>query len=628
MRIGSQTARGARGIGTLLAALLLIARPLPATARERITLTLDGIPRRAIVDPGRNAATTPSPLVFAFHGAGLSAEIAAMVGLSAAWRDATFVYPHGPSRPHSVLGSSVTGWQHHPGEYDDQDVRFVDALVKEISARYQVDERRIYATGFSDGAAFCYLLLTMRPERFAAFAPVAIYPPPSLKWARVPRPVQITHGIADPVSHSWAEWARNQLQRLNAGAPSPSPTLPDPSASTPPVLLRSHSGEHEWPADANAAIVRFFQEHSLSAPAPTPPPAGEPDTLAAFAGSGRAGFSGEGGQAAAAQLLFPEGLALAPDGSLFIADTGNQCIRKIGPDGVIGTVSGIPTSSADQASPDPEGIEATRADHCFPESVTVDRQGNLFLADTYNRLVRKVTPAGVITTVAGRKPVDAHIGFSGDGGPGFGAQLSFPTGLAIDRAGRLFIADSENHRVRMVDLDGTIRTTAGTGAAGNTGDNGPASEARLNVPWGLACDANGNLFIADASNHRVRKVAPDGTITTVAGTGTAGFTGDGGAATQAQINHPLGLAVDSLGNLFIADSRNYRVRRVTPDGGITTVLGGEGGEGAPSARYSPASLAVDRSGRLLIADPFHHRIWKVEGVAGPGLLAGQPFPNP
>jgi sugar lactone lactonase YvrE len=260
--------------------------------------------------------------------------------------------------------------------------------------------------------------------------------------------------------------------------------------------------------------------------------------------------------------------------------------------------------------------------------VTVDRQGNLYVADTLDRLVRKVTPAGVITTVAGRKPIGATIGFSGDGGPGLGAQLSFPTGLAIDRDGRLFIADSENHRVRMVDPAGTITTVAGTGVAGAAGDHGPARQAELNEPWGVACDQEGNLFIADASNHRVRKVAPDGTITTVAGTGTAGFSADEGDAARAQLNHPIGVAADSQGNLFIVDQRNYRVRRVAPNGVISTVFGGTDNNSATAPPYCPAGVAIDGAGNLLIADPFNHRIWKVSGVAAPGLIAGQPFPEP
>lgn len=607
----------------LLAAAVWVS-PHAAAAPVRVTLTIDGVPRTALVEPGRAATTTSSPLVFVFHSSGSTFP----PGFSQAWPEATIVYPQGPSRPSSVLGSNGPGWQYHPGEYEDQDVRFVDALLTEISATYKVDERRIFATGQSSGGAFCYLLLTLRPERFAAFAPVSAFSLPCLKWAYVPRPVLITHGAVDLISFSWAQWALNQLQRLNGCTPPTSPTAPDPCASAAPVILHAYNGGHfNVPRDTAETIVSFFKAHPLSTPAATPASAGDLDTRAAFAGNGRAGFSGDSGEAATARLLFPVGLALDSDGSLFIADTGNQRIRKIDPDGVIRTLAGSTASSAFRP-PDKEGIVATRASLYFPESVTVDRQGNLFLADTLDRLVRKVTPAGVITTVAGRKPVEATIGFSGDGGPGAGAQLSFPTGLAIDRIGRLFIADSENHRVRMVDLDGTISTAAGTGLASYAGDNGPATKAGLNEPWGLTCDANGNLFIADASDHRVRKVAPDGTITTVAGTGAAGFSGDEGPATAAQINHPLGLAVDSAGNLFIVDSRNYRVRRVAADGTITTVFGGSEGGATGSPRYYPSGVAVDRSGSLLIADPFHHRIWKVTGVATPGLIAGQPFPVP
>jgi polyhydroxybutyrate depolymerase len=206
----------ARRIGAVLAALILSSLPLPATARETVKITLDGIVRQALVDPGKDAATTPSPLVFAFHGATQTSAGMAKLGLSQAWPEATIVYPDGPPRPSSVVfGATVPGWQNHPGEYDDQDVRFVDALLKQMSATYRVDERRVFATGLSNGAAFCYLLMKMRPEQFAAFAPVAAAATPSLKWAPVPRPVLITHGEADPIRLSWAEWARNQVQRLN-----------------------------------------------------------------------------------------------------------------------------------------------------------------------------------------------------------------------------------------------------------------------------------------------------------------------------------------------------------------------------------------------------------------------------
>jgi sugar lactone lactonase YvrE len=170
----------------------------------------------------------------------------------------------------------------------------------------------------------------------------------------------------------------------------------------------------------------------------------------------------------------------------------------------------------------------------------------------------------------------------------------------------------------------------GTGTGGFSGDGGAATAAELNEPWGLAVDSRDNLFIADANNHRVRKVAPDGTIVTVAGVGTAGFSGDGGAATAAQLDRPIGVAVDSQGSLFIVDSLNGRIRNVGLDGVSTTVFDGTGedrGAASSAARYYPASVAVDRKGNLLIADPFRHRVLAVSGVAAPGLMAGQLCPH-
>jgi poly(3-hydroxybutyrate) depolymerase/sugar lactone lactonase YvrE len=616
------------GCGTVLAALILSALPLPAMARVTVKITVDGIVRQALVDPGKDAATIPSPLVFAFHGAGQTSTDMAKLGLSQAWPEATIVYPQASTHFNPVSGSTGTLWQALPGEYEDQDVRFVDALLKQISATYRVDERRVYATGLSNGAAFTYLLLTVRPEQFAAFAPVAITARPYLKWARVPRPVLITHGQADPISLSTAEWARNQVQRLNGCGTKTTDwargaVLLQPGASGQACVLSVHSGGHEWPSDATANIVRFFKEQALSA-APTAPAA--PVHLGAggaVAGSGRAGFSGEGGMATAAQLLFPEAVALKADGSLFIADTGNQRVRQVRLDQTIMTVAGQAAASAFQ-DPDREGIAATGAHFYAPEGLVLDRAGNLLIADTLDRMVRQVTPEGIISTVAGKARSSVHISFSGDNGPATQAELSFPTGLAVDSHRRLFIADTENHRVRMVDPEGKITTVAGTGAPGFSGDGKAATAAQLNEPWGLAVDRHGNLFIVDASNHRIRKRTPEGRITTVAGAGTPGYSGDGGPARRAQLNHPLGLAVDSQGNLFIVDQRNYRVRRVAPNGVITTVFGGAGAPAAP--RYYPSSVAVDRSGSLLIADPFNHRIWKVAGMAAPGLIAGQPFP--
>jgi poly(3-hydroxybutyrate) depolymerase len=612
----------------VLAALILGSLPLPATARVTVTITVDGIVRQALVDPGKDAATTPSPLVFGFHGAGGTSAGMAQLGLSQAWPEATIVYPQASSRLNPVSGSTGPLWQMLPGEYEDQDVRFVDALLKQISGTYQVDERRVYATGVSNGAAFTYLLLTLRPGQFAAFAPVAIPALPSLKWATVPRPVLITEGQADPLAPAGAAWARNQVQRLNGCGTDTTEwargaVLLQPCASGQPVIWSVHSGGHVWPSDATANIVRFFKEQALSAPPTALEIPGSPDASNTVAGSGRAGFAGEGGPATAAQLLFPEAVTPAGDGSLFVVDTGNHRIRRVGLDGTIRTFAGMAASSA-FLNPDRERIPATAAHLLLPEGLAIDRMGNLFIADTLDRIVREVTPAGVISTVAGKAPLGIDISFSGDNGPATRAELSFPTGLALNGAGQLFIADTENHRVRTVGPDGMITTVAGTGAAGFAGDGSAAAAAQLNEPRGLAVDSQGGLFIADASNQRIRKVAPDGTITTVAGTGTAGYSGDDGVATRAQLNHPMGVAVDSQGNLFIVDQLNYRVRRVAPNGVITTVFGGAGAPAAP--RYYPSSVAVDRSGSLLIADPFNHRIWKVAGRAAPGLIAGQPFP--
>lgn len=621
---------------TILALLLSVSLS-PAAAAQHVTLkvTVDGIERTAWVDPGKDATTTPSPVVFAFHGgvpgAGGATNMAAR-GLSQAWPEATTVYPLS-LEPHPGFDFANV-WQYLPGETDDRDVRFIDALFKALAATYRVDDRRVFVTGFSDGAAMTYLLLAMRPERFAAFAPVSMWPAPQLKWAAVPRPVLITQGTADPeIFPEMGEWARDQVQRLDGCDGdvrdwAQGTVSYETCSSGQRVFYSLHSGGHEWttsmPITAN--IVRFFKEQALPASPTMPSPPAEPEASGTVVGIGTAGFSGDGGSASAAKLFFPEGIALDGMGDLFVADTGNLRIRRIDQDGKITTIAGTRSIGFNPAA------RATQANLFWPEGITVDRQGNLFVADTFDRLVRRITPKGTISTVAGRETQNvSHISFSGDGGSATRAELSFPTGLAVDSAGNLFIADTENHRIRKVSLDGNIATIAGTGAAGFSGDGGSAITAKLNAPRGLALDSVGNLFIADAANHRVRKVAADGTITTVAGTSLKGFSGDDGAATTAQLNQPLGVAADSQGNLFILDSLNYRVRRVAPDGTITTVFGTgtEGGGGAPSLpRYYPAGVAVDRAGNLLIADSFNQRIWKVSGMAAPGLLAGQPFPSP
>ncbi|MFE9898940.1 hypothetical protein ACFYPT_42225, partial [Streptomyces sp. NPDC005529] len=237
--------------------------------------------------------------------------------------------------------------------------------------------------------------------------------------------------------------------------------------------------------------------------------------------------------------------------------------------------------------------------------------GTLYIADTENHRVRKVDAQGIITTVAGT----GELGFNGDDQPATTARLFNPSAVAVDVHGTLYIADTENHRVRKVDAQGIITTVAGTGEEGFNGDNRPATTAQLWSPRAVAADVHGNLYIADTSDHRVRKVDAEGTITTVAGTGTRGFSGDGQPATTARLWYPAGVVVDAHGTLYIADTQNRCVRKVDAHGTITTVTctgAGEErsvGDGEPMTR--PECLAFDSQGNLYIADTYAHRIRRV-----------------
>jgi len=261
-----------------------------------------------------------------------------------------------------------------------------------------------------------------------------------------------------------------------------------------------------------------------------------------------------------------------------------------------------------------DGGPATNA-ALFAGGVAVDGSGNLFVADSINDRVRKVAPNNLITTVAG----NGTTGYAGDGGPATNASLFNPSAIALDALGNLFVADSANHCIREVGTNGIIATVAGNGTNGFFGDGGPATNASLSYPDGVAVDAFGNLFIADVDNNRIRQVGTNGVMATVAGNATNGFFGDGGPATNASLSHPDGVAVDLFGNLFIADSGNKRIRKVGTNGVITTVAGnglsgffGDGGPATNAFMESPAAVAVDPFGRLLIADSGNHRIRAVD----------------
>jgi streptogramin lyase len=334
--------------------------------------------------------------------------------------------------------------------------------------------------------------------------------------------------------------------------------------------------------------------------------------ITTVAGNGIEGYSGDGGPANKAQLRWPRDMAIDRDGGLYIADTMNHRIRKVSPKGIITTVAGtgVPGYSGD-------GGPATSSQLNGPRDVEIGVDGTLYIADTNNHCVRRVSPDGIITTVAGT----GIAGYGGDGGPAVGAQLSWPQDVAVGMDGCLYIADTGNHRVRKVTPDGTIITVAGTGIAGYGGDGGSAAGAQLARPRGVFVDADGCVYIGDTENHRIRKVTPDGIITTVAGNGSEGYSGDGGSATNAQIAWPRGVVMDVDGCMYIADCGNSVIRKVTPDGTITTVAGtgveGYSGDGGPALKAKladPHGIAVGEDGSLYIGEPRNHCIRKVWNI--------------
>ena len=411
--------------------------------------------------------------------------------------------------------------------------------------------------------------------------------------------------------------------------------------------------------------------------------------IGTFAGTGKNGFSGDGGPAANAQFNGPTGLAFDSAGNLYVADTDNSCIRMISPDGTVVTVAG--TNARDFGG---DGGPALQASLNQPEGVAADLAGNLYIADTFNNRIRRVAPGGTITTFAGT----GFPGGSGDSGPAASANLFLPTDVAVDHSGVVYIADLGAVRIRKVAQgiistvagntttdqlprdgaaalsvriggptgvavdaagafyfaagsigsgsgltvgdfkiwkvtpDGLFSTLAGNGYNSFSGDGGPAAQAQIDTPAGMARDSAGNLYFADPAANRVRKISTDGTITTVAGTGVAGFDGESGPAIAALLNQPMGVAVSPDGNLFVADTGNNRIREVLSDGTIGTYAGngnaalfGDGGSPLDAAIHAPRAIVFDPNGNLYIADTLDHRVrridvstYTIDTVAGKG----------
>jgi sugar lactone lactonase YvrE len=345
--------------------------------------------------------------------------------------------------------------------------------------------------------------------------------------------------------------------------------------------------------------------------------------ITTFAGNGNFAFNGDGIPATSAGFA-PIDVAVDGSGNVYIADFNNSRIRRVSPSGIINTIAGIPdvTRAGD-------GGPAGAAKLILSRSVATDISGNLFIADDFNTRIRRVDKnTGIITTAAG----NGNFGFSGNGGSATDATLFQPFEVALDRAGNIFIADL-NNLIRRVDRSGIITTFAGNGGVGFSGDGGQARNANLSFPRGLASDSAGNLFIADRDNNRIRRVdASTGVITTVAGNGRASFGGDGGSAVSAGLNLPSGVFVDAAGNLFIADSGNNRIRRVNTSGIITTIAGngssalsGDGGQATSAGISFPRTVIADSAGNIFIADSGNDCIRRIDGsgiittIAGNGM---------
>ena len=340
------------------------------------------------------------------------------------------------------------------------------------------------------------------------------------------------------------------------------------------------------------------------------------DRLTTFAGNGTGAYSGDGGAATAAALRNPANLVFSRDGRLLIADTGNQRVRVVGSNGNISTFAGTGTAGYSG-----DGGAATAAKVNSPGGISFDLNGNLLLADSANHRVRRIGTNNLITVLAGNGTADGFFGQIGDNSAATSANINSPSAAVADTNGNVFIADTLHHRIRKVATNGVITTIAGNGAPGYSGDRLRGPYAQLNAPAGLALDRAGNLLIADKSNNCIRALSPGGLISTLAGNGTRGFAGDGGPATNAQFNLPAGVNVDSAGNVYIADTGNHRIRRVNPQGIISTLAGtgvagfsGDGGAGKNAQLNGPADVSPDAAGNLYIVDKANHRIRQLSPI--------------
>ncbi|HEY2713833.1 MAG TPA: putative Ig domain-containing protein [Chthoniobacterales bacterium] len=343
-------------------------------------------------------------------------------------------------------------------------------------------------------------------------------------------------------------------------------------------------------------------------------PAGSVTTLAGFADEGEAGGGASDGIGTAARFNRPRGLCATSAGTLFVADTHNNTIRTVTADGAVSTLAG----KADIGSEDGLG-SAARFNK--PDGLAFDRSDNLYVVDNINQTIRKVTPAGVVTTLAGEVGVVGH-----SDGVGASAHFNFPRSIVADAKGNLYVSDRLNYTIRKITPAGEVSTLAGS--PGNLGSaDGLGDAARFNEPFGLAIDAAGNIFVADTANETIRMVTPAGFVTTIAGTaGVAGYLDGEGLA--AQFHQPSGLALDKMGNLYVGDTFNHAIRRITSGGSVSTFAGvgrskgSDDGIGAEALFFRPSGVSIDSLGNLYVADSNNYLVRKITPSASVTTLGG------
>ena len=399
-------------------------------------------------------------------------------------------------------------------------------------------------------------------------------------------------------------------------------------ASENPMISKCAGSQELATRACLADLTRVAQANEHARPGWGKPPAADPPAAApktgplnieTFAGNGDWDNSGDGGPATAAAMKLPYGVALDGAGNLYIVASSSRQVRKVTPDGTISTLAG--TGNSGFSGDDGPASAATLRN---PYGVAAAPDGTVYIADTQNNRIRKVTPAGVITTIAGDGECSYDGTELGDGGPASDARVCNPYGMAVGGDGSLYIADNGHLRVRKITPDGTINTVAGNGInASGSGvtDGGPATATAVGQVYMVALGPDGSLYLAD-NTARIRKVTPDGTINTVTGTGVDGFSGDGGPAASAQISQNVyGLVVLSDGTLYFSDTFNVRIRKISPDGTISTVAGngdesyaGDGGPALDASMNAPRGLVAAADGTLYVAEDNSGRVRKLTPI--------------